>query len=195
MTKYGYHRVSTLKQELEGGIHKLKELGIEEENLFYEKVSGKSKKDRLQLNLLLEKVAEGDEVIVLKIDRLARSIVDLNNIVQELKEKGVTVSFIAENLTFQNDSNPMNQLLLNVMGSFAEFERSIIVNRMNEGKQFKLESDPDFKLGRKKKYSKKQLNHAVGLLENNSYTEVERLTGISKSTLIRVKRVQKENGK
>lgn len=195
MTKYGYHRVSTLKQELEGGIHKLKELGIEEENLFYEKVSGKSKKDRLQLNLLLEKVLEGDEVIVLKIDRLARSIVDLNNIVQELKERGVTVSFVAENLTFGSDNNPMNQLLLNVMGSFAEFERSIIVNRMNEGKQFKLESDPDFKLGRKKKYSKKQLNHAVGLLENNSYTEVERLTGISKSTLIRVKRVQKENGK
>lgn len=188
MTKYGYHRVSTLKQELEGGLHKLKDLGIEKENLYYEKVSGKSKKDRVQLNLLLEKVAEGDEVIVLKIDRLARSIVDLNNIVQELKDKGVILTFIAENLTFKNDSNPMNRLLLNVMGSFAEFERSIIVNRMNEGKQYKLETDPDFKLGRKKKYSKKQLNHAISLLGSNSYMEVAKLTGISKSTLIRNKK-------
>lgn len=192
MVKYGYHRVSTLKQELEGGIHKLKEQGIEENNLYFEKVSGKSRKDRVQLNLLLDKVEKGDEVIVLKIDRLARSIVDLNYIVQELKNKGVTLIFLKENLTFQNDDNPMNQLLLNVMGSFAEFERSIIVNRMNEGKQYKLETDPDFKLGRKKKYSKKQLNHAVSLLESNSYTEVEKLTGISKSTLIRFKGRSKE---
>lgn len=187
MTKYGYHRVSTKKQELENGIYQLREkTGIEKENIFYEKMSGKSSKNRSQLNLLLSVVEKGDEVHVLKIDRLARSIIDLNTIVQELQDKGVAITFISENMTFDDKKiNPMSQFTFNMLGSFAEFERSIIVNRMQEGKDYKMETDPDFKLGRKKKYTPKQLEHAINLLETHSYKEVAEITGISKSTLIR----------
>lgn len=190
MTKFGYHRVSTKKQELENGIYQLKEkTGILEENIFYEKMSGKTSKNRTQLNLLLSQVKQGDEVYVLKIDRLARSIIDLNTIVQELQSKGVSITFLAENMTFDDKKiNPMSQFTFNMLGAFAEFERSIIVNRMEEGKAYKLETDPDFRLGRKKKYTPKQLEHAIKLLDTNSYTEVESLTGISKSTLIRKNR-------
>lgn len=190
MAKYGYHRVSTKKQELENGIYRLKEhAGLIDENIFYEKMSGSTAKNREQLNLLLAKVEKGDEVYVLKIDRLARSIIDLNVIVSELQNKGVSITFIAENMTFDDKKvNPMSQFMFNMLGSFAEFERSIIVNRMQEGKDYKIETDPDFKLGRKKKYTTKQLNHAVSLLATLSYTEVESVTGISKSTLIRKKR-------
>ena len=190
MTKYGYHRVSTKKQELENGIYQLKEkTGILEENIFYEKMSGKTSKNRTQLNLLLSQVQKGDEVFVLKIDRLARSIIDLNVIVKELQSKGVSITFISENMTFDDKkTNPMNQLMFNMLGAYAEFERSIIVNRMQEGKDYKIETDPNFKLGRKKKYTPKQLEHAIKLLDTNSYTEVESLTGISKSTLIRKNR-------
>lgn len=192
MTKKAYHRVSTLKQETENGIHQLKELGIDELNIYHEKISGKSKNNREQLKALISTLKDGDEVYVLKIDRLARSLTDLNEIINDINKKGASIHFISENLTFENKDNPMNNLMLNLIGAFAEFERSIILNRMNEGKQYKLQNDPDFKLGRKPKYSKKQLDHATQLLTDNSYSEVEKLTGISKSTLIRHKRKQKQ---
>ena len=70
---------------------------------------------------------------------------------------------------------------------FAEFERDMIVERTQEGKTI-AKQNPDFKEGRPKKYSKKQVEHALELLENHSYKQVEDLTGISKSTLIRAKR-------
>lgn len=72
-----------------------------------------------------------------KIDRLARSIIDLNNVMNRFKEKGVSVTFLDNNMTFEADTenNAMQRLLFNVLGSFAEFERDMIVNRTGEGRQ------------------------------------------------------------
>jgi DNA invertase Pin-like site-specific DNA recombinase len=81
----------------------------------------------------------------------------------------------------------IGELLLNVMLAFAQFERDMIVERTQEGKAI-AKKDPDFREGRSKTYSKKQIEHALGLFSNNSYKQVESLTGISKSTLIRSKR-------
>ena len=82
-------------------------------------------------------------------------------------------------------------IIRNVFFAFAEFERDMIVERTSEGKAI-AKQNPDFKEGRPKKYSKKQVEHAIGLLDNHSYKQVEDLTGISKSTLIRAKKLEKE---
>ncbi|MCP1322055.1 recombinase family protein, partial [Bacillus sp. S0628] len=83
--------------------------------------------------------------------------------------------------------------VFNIMSAFAEFERDMIVERTQEGKSI-AKLRPDFRDGRPNKYTKKQIKHALELLETNSYKQVEQLTGISKSTLIRAKKKQnKEN--
>lgn len=85
------------------------------------------------------------------------------------------------------EDTPTGRLMLNVMSSFAEFERDMIVERTQEGKAI-AKQNPDFKEGRPKLYGKKQIEHALHLLKSNSYKQVEEITGISKSTLIRAKR-------
>ena len=88
-------------------------------------------------------------------------------------------------------NTPTGRLIFNIMSTFAEFERDMIVERTQEGKAIAKQRD-DFREGRPNKYSKKQIEHALKLLESNSYKQVESLTGISKSTLIRAKRKQKQ---
>jgi DNA invertase Pin-like site-specific DNA recombinase len=85
------------------------------------------------------------------------------------------------------EDTPTGRLILSVLLSFAEFERDMIVERTQEGKAI-AKQKPDFKEGRPKKFSKKQIEHGLKLLENHSYKQVEDMTGISKSTLIRAKR-------
>ncbi len=89
------------------------------------------------------------------------------------------------------EDTPTGRLILNVMLAFAEFERDMIVERTQEGKAIAKQKE-DFREGRPNKYSKKQIEHALKLLENNSYKQVEDKTGISKSTLIRAKRKQNQ---
>ena len=83
----------------------------------------------------------------------------------------------------------MGRLIVTNLLAFAEFERSMIIERTQGGKAI-AKQKADFKEGRPPKYSKKKINHALELLKSNSYKEVEALTGISKSTLIRAKREQ-----
>ena len=88
-----------------------------------------------------------------------------------------------------NNNTPTGKLIRNIMLAFAEFERDMIVERTQEGKAI-AKQNPDFKEGRPKKFSKVQINHALDLLSEYSYKQVEQMTGISKSTLIRAKRKQ-----
>ena len=90
------------------------------------------------------------------------------------------------------EDTPTGRLVFNVMSAFAEFERDMIVERTQEGKAIAKQRE-DFREGRPNKYSKKQIEHALGLLANkHSYKQVEEKTGISKSTLIRAKRKKSE---
>ena len=86
------------------------------------------------------------------------------------------------------DRLAVNTLLRNVLLSFAQFERDMIVQRTQEGKAVARATDPDFREGRPPKFDTEQLDHAMALLEEHSYTQVVKLTGISKSTLIREKK-------
>jgi DNA invertase Pin-like site-specific DNA recombinase len=125
--RVGYIRVSTLDQNT---VRQLD--GIEVEKTFTDKASGKDT-SRPKLDELLAFVREGDEVIVHSMDRLARNLDDLRQLVRTLTSKGVKVVFIKESLTFTGEDSPMANLLLSVMGAFAEFERALILERQREG--------------------------------------------------------------
>ena len=84
------------------------------------------------------------------------------------------------------ENSPMGDLIITCLLAFAQFERSMIVERTSSGKELAKQSD-DYREGRPKKFTKKQIAHALKLLETNSYKEVGLMTGISKSTLIRAK--------
>lgn len=142
--KIGYARVSSIGQNLDTQIQKLKEYGCEE--IFMEKRSGKDRKGRIELERALEYVRSGDEFIVAKLDRVARSVIDLNNILHLLNEKNV--SFKALN-TDIDTSTSHGKLLFNILGSIAEFERELIKERQKDG--IENAKTNGVKFGRKKK--------------------------------------------
>lgn len=123
----GYVRVSTAEQntsrQLEG--HQL-------DRVFVDYASGRDT-SRPELAALLRFVREGDTVLVHSLDRLARNLDDLRRVVTDLTNRGVTVTFVKEQLTFTGEDSPLAHLLLSVMGAFAEFERALIRERQREG--------------------------------------------------------------
>ncbi|ENH96741.1 site-specific recombinase, resolvase family protein [Gracilibacillus halophilus YIM-C55.5] len=178
--KYGYARVSTVHQDLESQIQLLQQEGCEK--IYKDKFTG-TKKDRPAFQELLQVLNEGDTLIVTKLDRFARSTVDGIHTIKQLFEKGVKVHVLNMGLV---ENAPTGRLIFNVMSAFAEFERDMIVERTQEGKQIAKQRD-DFREGRPKKFSSKQIEHALQLKKSHSYKQVEEMTGVSKSTLLRAK--------
>ena len=125
--RVGYIRVSSFDQNYERQLE-----GIQLDKKFIDKASGKDV-DRPGFIELLNYVREDDLVIVHSMDRLARNLDNLRQIVQNLTARKVQVQFIKENLIVTGEDSPMSQLLLSVMGAFAEFERSLIKERQKEG--------------------------------------------------------------
>lgn len=123
----GYIRVSTVDQHTD---RQLVEVSVD--RTFTDMASGKDT-ERPKLAQMVAYVRSGDTVVVHSMDRLARNLDDLRGLVKTLTSKGVRIEFVKESLTFTADSSPMSQLLLNVMGAFAEFERSLIRERQREG--------------------------------------------------------------
>lgn len=179
--KYGYARVSTVHQDLDSQIQQLKRESCEV--IYKEKFTG-TKKERPEFTKLLDVLKEGDTLVITKLDRFARSAEDGISIIKELFKRDVKVHVLNMGLV---ENTPTGRLILTIMSGFAEFERDMIVERTQEGKAIARQK-PDFREGRPNKYSKKQIEHALWLLETNSYKQVEAMTGISKSTLIRAKR-------
>lgn len=187
---YGYARVSTKGQakdgnSLEAQEKALKELGASE--IYVDAFTG-TKTDRPEFDKLMDKIQKGDTLIVTKLDRFARSMTQGSELVSDLIEKGIKVYILNIGVM---DNTPSSKLIRNVFFAFAEFERDMIVERTMEGKAI-AKQNPDFREGRPKKYSRKQIEHALELLNSNSYKQVEDMTGISKSTLIRAKKKRGE---
>lgn len=127
----GYIRVSTREQSTGRQSTGMEHLKLDK--IFQEKASGKSK-ERPELRACIDYAREGDILYIYSIDRLARSLGDLEAIIKELVDKGVNIQFIKENQTYSKDnSNPFNKVLLQVLGAFAEFERNIMLERQAEG--------------------------------------------------------------
>jgi DNA invertase Pin-like site-specific DNA recombinase len=126
--------------------------------VFTDKASGKDTQ-RPQLEALLGFVREGDTVVVHSMDRLARNLDDLRRLVQKLTQRGVRIEFLKEGLVFTGEDSPMANLMLSVMGAFAEFERALIRERQREG--IALAKQRGAYRGRKKALSDEQAMHAA----------------------------------
>ncbi len=182
--RIGYVRVSTFDQNPERQLE-----GIQVDRTFTDKASGKDV-HREQLDALMEFTRSGDHVIVHSMDRLARNLDDLRRIVQTLTERGIRIHFIKENLLFTGEDSPMANLMLSVMGAFAEFERALLKERQREG--ITLAKQRGAYLGRKRSLTDADitvLKSRVAAGEKKAH--IARDLGISRETLYQYLRLKK----
>ena len=177
--KIGYARVSSKDQNLDRQLAALKKEKVF--RVFTDTVSGSSTQ-RPGLDGALNYVRAGDQLIVVSMDRLARSLIDLHRLVDELTERGVSVKFLKEGQTYSLDSSPVAKLMLGLLGSVAEFERAIIRERQAEGIA-KAKACGVYK-GRAKVLNEEQIMQArEWVSEGVPKTEVARRFGIGRTTL------------
>ena len=189
---YGYMRVSTAAQSkgnsLEEQERLLRKNGATE--LYQDAFTG-TRTDRPNFTVLLNKLQEGDTLVITKLDRFARNTAEGLNVIQHLLERGVKVNILNMGTI---DTTPTGKLILTVMLAFAEFERDMIVQRTTEGKAIARTKD-NFVEGRPPKYDDDTVEAALALLEHYNYREVAAITGISKSTLYRLHNKQRKQQK
>ena len=179
MPRYGYARVSTTDQDLSVQREALARAGCAV--IREEKVSGSSRQGREQLGILLTFLQPGDELVVTRVDRLARSIGDLQDIVRELKEKGVALRATAQPV---DTSTAAGKAFLDMLGVFAEFETNLRRERQMEG--IARAKERGVYKGRKPTVDAERVRalHAQGL----GPVAIAREVGVSRSTVWRVLR-------
>ena len=126
--KVGYARVSSIGQNLQSQIDALEAYGCEK--IFQEKVSGTSTKGRNEFKEMLNFVRENDEVVVTRLDRCSRSVLDMQLIMKDLEEKNVTFSATEQSI---NTKTPEGKCFLNMLSIFSEFETSLRAERQKDG--------------------------------------------------------------
>lgn len=184
MAYVAYIRVSTIEQNTDRQLD-----GVLVDKQFEDKASGKDTQ-RPQLQAMLEYVREGDTVHVHSIDRLGRSLTDLKDLVKKLNAKGVTVKFHKENLEFSaGKANPMQDLMFNMLASFAEFERAIIKERQMEGIA-KAKEKGVYNKDKRKKVDYAELKKAID--SGMSYRTVAKQFGVGVGTVDRAVKAHQE---
>jgi len=183
---YGYCRVSS-RSQLDNNSLELQEREISQRYegvvIYKEQISG-IKSHRPVFNEIIGKLKKGDTLVTTRLDRLCRSTKEGLEIIKNLQERKINIHILNMGLI---ENSPMGDLIITCLLAFSQFERSMIVERTSAGKELAKIND-DYREGRPKKFTKKQISHALKLLEKHSYKEVGLMTGISKSTLIRAKR-------
>lgn len=179
----GYARVSTRHQAAATSLQDQRIALLAEgcEKIYADVYSGATLA-RKELLRLCQEVQAGDTIVVTKMDRFARTETEAYEQVVAWVRAGVKVRVL--NMGTIEDTE-IGRLILHIMLSFAEFERDMIVSRTQEGRAYKRATDPGYREGRKPKFSKAQLDHAMELLQSHSFTEVATMTGISRSTVTR----------
>ena len=174
--RIGYIRVSSCGQNPDRQLEDLKVV-----RAFTDKASGKDT-HRPELARLLAFVRDGDTVVVHSMDRLARNLDDLRRIVQDLTQRGICIEFIKEGLTFTGADSPMANLMLSVMGAFAEFERSLLRERQREG--IILAKQRGAYRGRKRSLNTEQISEMKRRIEaGEQKSKVARDMNISRETV------------
>jgi len=180
----GYTRVSSTNQKTDRQLD-----GVPLDKIFEDKQTGKDT-NRPQLQACLDYLREGDRLHVHSMDRLARSLADLQAMVQDLTSQGIVVKFHKEGLEFTGEDNPMSMLMLQIMGAVAEFERSLIRERQTEG--IKKALAKGVKFGRAPKLTLADKYQIAGLVEQGQEKNaLAEQFGVSRQTIYRaLKEVQ-----
>lgn len=175
---FGYARVSTEQQNLDRQIDALQKYGVD--LIFNEKMTG-TKRNRPELSKLLDRMTEGDTVVVESLSRLGRSTKDLIELTELFERKGVHLVSLKESI---DTSTSTGKLLFTLMSAIAQFERDVIADRTHEGLR---SARARGRIGGRPKIDSKTVEKAVRLYHTKQYTirEIEELTGVKKSTLYR----------
>lgn len=175
---FGYARVSTEAQNLDRQLDALEKYGVD--MIYNEKMSG-TKKNRPELTKLLDRITEGDTVVVESLSRLGRSTKDLIELTETFQSKGVNLVSLKESI---DTNSPTGKLLFTLMSAIAQFERDVIADRTREGLKAARARG---RMGGRPRADPEQVKKAVKLYKTEQYSikEIEELTGIKKSTLYR----------
>lgn len=159
----------------------------------YKDVISGAKRERPELDMMLNELQKGDVVYIASIDRLSRSTQDLLDIVESIKDKGAFLVSIKDTWLDTRETNPMSTFLLTVMGAMCQLERDMITSRIQEG--VKAAQARGVKFGRPRGNSK-EVQKAVQLYlkGGKSMREVEKITGVSRSSISKLVRQMKEDG-
>ena len=200
MAKIGYARVSTVKQDLSEQIAALEKFGCEK--IFFGKFSGKAKDEdfntilrrvaqsQIQLNNMLNYVREGDVVVVTKLDRLGRSLIQCLKTLDYFKQNKIGFIALDQGIDTTKRKDPMAMAMIHLLGLFAELERNFIIERTQGGKLAKIESG-DLKAigGKPKKLSEKaEKKLAKDILKGQSINQLAKKYEVSRATISRYKR-------
>jgi DNA invertase Pin-like site-specific DNA recombinase len=184
--KIGYARVSTLQQELTTQVQALQQAGCQQ--ILSEKFTGTSAQ-RPVFQEMLHQLTSGDTLVVTKLDRFARNTYEAQRIIHQLFQRDIAVEILNMG-TIEN--TPTGRLIFTIFSAFAEFERDLIVSRTQEGKAYAKANNPNYREGRPPRYSQIQLDQALALTQQHTFAQVAALTGISRATLFRAAKRQRQ---
>ena len=174
---YGYVRISTEMQNYDLQINALKDC----DKIYKETISGVSK-HRSELIKLLADIKPGDTLMVYKLDRLGRSVIDLISILTHLKENNIIFKSVSDNI---DTNTPQGKMMFGLLAVFAEFERDLISERTKAGLQ--AARDKGVKLGQPFKWNEKQIKQAVSMRERGvKVNTISKKLHIPASTIYRL---------
>jgi DNA invertase Pin-like site-specific DNA recombinase len=177
---FGYARTSTTSQTASLDEQRLRLLDAGCTEVFIEEKSGKSAANRPQLQAMLAKIRPGDVVIATKIDRIARSTQDFLQLEALISERGATLKFLDQPI---DTSTPAGQLLVTILASFGEFERSMIVERVNQGLERAKREGKQLGRPRKDHSADPKVQGLITLVQSGqSVTSAAKAVGVSRAT-------------
>lgn len=185
--KFGYARVSGLSQDLAQQKEELVKNGVDEDNIYAEKFTGTTEQ-RPKWQKLNKQLRKDDEVVFTKVDRIGRSVKVAVDIVNDLLDKGVKVYIIQLN-GYVNKQDAMGKMLFNFLTIMAEFEHDMIVDRLAQGKAYAKAHNPNYHEGRPKRRITNRYRKIYELSKEHSIKETAEISGVSEST---VKRIRKQ---
>lgn len=180
----GYIRVSSEMQNLDRQLDALVNYGVDKRNIYQEKITG-TKRDREQLNKMLDELQENDIVIISDLTRISRSTKDLLEIIESIKNKGASIKSIKDSWLDTSSENPYNSFLLTVMSGLSQLERDLISQRTKEGlASAKARGRVG---GRPNKRSDKSDIVQIMLEKKYKIKDIVDKTGLSRATIYRIK--------
>lgn len=190
---YGYARVSGTGQDLELQCKELEQAGVPAENIYAEKFTGTTS-NRPKWNELYNKLQKGDVVYFTKVDRIGRTVRVAVDIVNDLLDKGIKV-YIVQLGGYVNTDTPVGKIMFNFLSVMAEFEHDLIVERLANGKAYAKKHNPNYREGRPKRRITNRYRKIYEYSLTHSIRETALTTGVSESTVKRIKRQIRESEK